>query len=127
MKTIFVDAIHTFVLEDGMIFHDMYELLEKYPNKKIILTSANDEQFKVFKLATMPYDVFTLKHDPEKTDKRYYEMLLEKYNLEPGDCVYFEHSPEAVETAKAVGIECYFYDSEKKDIEDLKNFLDTNL
>lgn len=50
MKTILVDAINGLVLEDGSILEPMHQLLETYPNKKIVLTGANDEQFKKFKL-----------------------------------------------------------------------------
>jgi len=42
------------------------------------LSGANDEQFKIFGLDKMPWEVFTLKHDPEKTDSKYYETLLDK-------------------------------------------------
>ena len=66
MKTILVDAINGLIEEDGTVFKEMYQLLEKYPNPKITLTGANDEQFKEFKLAECPYEVFTLKHNPEK-------------------------------------------------------------
>jgi len=75
MKTILVDAIYSFVIEsDGVFkpFKQMYDLLETFPNRKIILTGANDEQFKKSGLSDIPYEVFTLKHNPEKTDPKYY-------------------------------------------------------
>ena len=56
----------------------MQVLLDSFPNRKIILTGANDEQFKEFGLDRMPYEVFTLKHDPEKTDSQYYQLMLQK-------------------------------------------------
>lgn len=65
MKTILVDAIDAFVIEEGgefKIFKKMQDLLETFPNRKIILTGANDEQFKEFGLDKMPWEVFTLKH-----------------------------------------------------------------
>ncbi len=105
----------------------MQDLLETYPNKKIILTGANDEQFKKFGLDKMPYEVFTLKHDPEKTDPKYYETLLEHFGLDKKEVVYFEHNPAAVESAKSVGVNSYFYDNNKKDIAVLKDFLNLNL
>jgi hypothetical protein len=43
MKTILVDAWNTLFLEDG-IFREMYEMLEELPNKKIVLTNANQEE-----------------------------------------------------------------------------------
>jgi len=127
MKTILVDAVDAFVIEGEGIYQPLYDLLEKYPNKKIILTGANDEQFKEFGLDKMPYPVFTLKHNPEKTDPTYYKTMLGKFNLKPEDVIYFEHNPKAVESAKSVGITSYFYDFDKKDINTLKKFLDENL
>ncbi|MCX6729811.1 MAG: hypothetical protein NTV95_04215 [Candidatus Saccharibacteria bacterium] len=127
MKTILVDAINGLVLEDGTIFKDMYEMLESFPNPKIVLTGANDEQFKHFNLDKAPYDVFTLKHDPEKTDPKYFEILLGKFNLTKNDVIYFEHNPEAAKTAQDFGINTYFYDCTKQDIPALKKFLSSNL
>ena len=96
MKTILVDAVDAFVIEGEGIFQEMFDLLETYSNKKIVLTGANDEQFKMFGLDKMPYEVFTLKHNPEKTDPSYFETLLKQYNLTKKDVIYFEHNPEAV-------------------------------
>jgi len=130
MKTILVDAIHAFVIESNgsfIIFDEMYKMLESYPNPKIILTGANDEQYQKFGLDKMPYEVFTLKHSPEKTDPQYYLTLLEKYGLDKNDVIYFEHSQKAVESASSIGIKSYFYDNDKKDLKALKFFLDNNL
>lgn len=130
MKTILVDAVDAFVIEteNGFeIFTEMHELLEAYPNRKIILTGANDEQYQKFSLDKTPYDVFTLKHDPEKTDPKYYETMLAHFSLSADDVIYFEHNPEAVKSAESVGIRSYHYDHEKKDLDSLKKFLDENL
>ena len=105
----------------------MQDLLEAFPNRKIILTGANDEQFKEFGLDKMPYEVFTLKHNPEKTDSTYYEAMLKHFGLTREDVVYFEHNPEAVKSAQSVGIKTYYYDPDKKDLQALKSFLTENL
>ena len=127
MKTILVDAVNTFVIEGEGIFQGMHELLETYPNKKIILTNADDEQMKVFGLDGMPYEVFTLKHNPEKTDPNYFEQMLTHSELNKSDVIYFEHNPEAVESAQSVGITTYHYNKDTKDLDSLKTFLDENL
>lgn len=127
MKTILVDGISCFVSKDGHLFKEMYDFLETYPNKKIILTGANDEQFKMFGLDKMPYEVFTLKHNPEKTDPKYYEMLLSHFGLNSKDTIYFEHNPNAVKSAQSVGINTWFYNEEEKDLIGLKKFIDNNL
>jgi HAD superfamily hydrolase (TIGR01509 family) len=127
MKTILVDAVDCFVSPEGEIFTEMYNLLETYPNGKIILTGADDEQFKKFGLEKMPYEVFTLKHNPEKTDPTYFKILLERFGLTPSEVIYFEHNPAAVESAKSAGINSYFYDNDQKDLITLQEFLDSSL
>ncbi len=131
MKTILVDAVYCFIIEkeNGKfeIFQDMFDLLETYQNKKIILTGASDDKYELYCLNKVPYEFFTLKHNPEKTDPEYYKILLEKYNLKNDDVVYFEHNTDAVKSAQIVGINTYFYDNDKKDLESLKKFLDENL
>ncbi|KKR70010.1 MAG: hypothetical protein UU12_C0032G0011 [Candidatus Woesebacteria bacterium GW2011_GWA2_40_7b] len=127
MKTILVDAVEAFVIEVEGIYKPMQDLLEQYPNRKIILTGANDDQFKEFGLDKMPYEVFTLKHNPEKTNPKYFELLLKHFDLKPEDVVYFEHNPEAVKSAQSIGITSYHYDADKKDLVGLKRFLDENI
>jgi FMN phosphatase YigB (HAD superfamily) len=124
MKTILVDAVYCFVSPTGEIFSEMHKLLEAYPNRKIILTSADDNQFKQFGLDKMPYEVFTLKHNPEKTDPSYYVKMLEHFNLKKDEVVYFEHNSDAVKSAQSVGIVSYDYHAE--DLNGLKDFLDKN-
>ncbi len=127
MKTVLVDAVDAFVIEGQGIFKEMYDLLETFPNPKIIVTGANDEKFIEFRLDKMPYPVFTQKHSPEKTDPKYFETLLAQYHLTKDGVVYFEHNPEAVKSAQSLGITSYCYDPEKKDLETLKTFLTKNL
>ena len=127
MKTILVDAISAFVDKETGVFKEMYELLEKYSNPKIILTGANKEQMKEFGLDKMPYKIFTLKHNPDKIDPQYYETMLNNFGFEAKDVIYFEHSREAVKSAQAVGIRSYYYDNDTKDLVALKEFIDGNL
>ena len=127
MKTILVDAVDTFVLEGEGIYQPLHDLLETYPNRKIILTNANDEQMNEFGLTDLPYEVFTLKHNPDKPNPDYFKKMLEHFSLKPEDVIYFEHNPDAVKSAESVGIISHHYDSEVKDMAVLKNFLDKNL
>jgi len=127
MKTILVDAAGTFVIEGSGIYQPLFELLESYPNKKIILTNADDQQLIEFGLVNLPYEMFSLKHNPNKTDPNYFKQMLEKYNLQPDDTIYFEHDADAVKSAESVGIISYLYDSEKRDLIGLKAFLEKNL
>ena len=102
----------------------MHDLLETFPNRKIILTGANDVQFKKFCLDKMPYEVFTLKHNPEKTDPKYFETMLNHFSLNARDVIYFEHDEEAVKSAQSVGIIAFHYNKDKRDLTALKKFID---
>ncbi|MEA3398967.1 MAG: hypothetical protein U9R00_00435 [Patescibacteria group bacterium] len=124
MKTILVDVVNTFIIKGEGIFKEMYNLLEKYPNRKIILTGANDEQFKKHDLGNMPYEVFTLNHNPEKSDLDYYIRMLNHFGLEKDNVIYFEHNEEAIKSANFVGINTFHYDKDKRDLDGLKDFLD---
>ena len=127
MKTILVDAVDTLVIEGEGIFRKMHDLLETFPNRKIILTNANDEQMKTYGLDNMPYEVFSLKHNPDKTDPIYFTKMLEHFHFKKDDVIYFEHNNDAVNSAQSVGITSYHYDPEKKDLEALGTFINSNL
>jgi HAD superfamily hydrolase (TIGR01509 family) len=130
MKTILVDAVDAFVIETEKgnfeILEPMRKMLDEFPNKKIILTGANDEQFKKFGLDKMPYEVFTLKHNPEKVNPEYYKKMLEHFNLEVEDVVYFEHNSEAVASAQSVGIKTHYWDNGRRPLRELSIFLKHN-
>ncbi len=131
MKTILIDAIDAFVVEnsDGVfeIYKPLQDLLNKYDNDKIILTGANDEQYKAFGLDKMPYKVFTLKHNPEKSVPEYYRILLREFELNASDTIYFEHNPEAVSSAESAGIKTFYWDNEVRPIAELEEFFNNNL
>jgi len=127
MKTILVDAVDGFVSDKGEIFVGMQELLDSFENPKIILTGAPYEKFPIYNLDNMPYEVFTLQHNPPKTDSDYYEKMLSHFNLTTDDVLYFEHNKDAVKSAEAIGITTYYYNADKKDLKLLESFLKENL
>ncbi len=131
MKIILVDAVNTLILKrnDGCyeINHNLFKVLETFENKKILVTNADDNQFEMFGLASSPYEVFTLKHNPDKKDPVYFKIFFEKYYLTANDVVYIEHHKEAIDSAVSLGIKSFNYDKDKKDFTDLKDFLLKNL
>lgn len=131
MKTILADAVNTTIIEtsEGVFIKnkELFDLLETYPNDKIIVTNANDEQMIEFVLNDVPYPVFTMKHSPDKPDPLYFKTLLGQYHFEPSDVIYFEHNSDAVTSAQSIGITSYHYNKDTRDLVALKAFLDKNL
>lgn len=131
MKTILVDAVNTAIIKNEageyVQYKELFDLLETYPNPKLILTNANNEQMVQFGLKSVPYSVFTMKHNPDKPDPLYFKTLLERNGWGVNDVLYFEHNPDAVKSAQSVGIVSYHYDKDTKDLVALKKFIDENI
>lgn len=129
MKIILVDAVNIAIIENKsgeyVQFKELFDLLKMYKNPKVIVTNADDEQMIKFGLNKVPYQVFTMKHNPDKSDPVYFKTLLEQHNWQSGDVIYFEHNPSAVKSAESVGIISYQYDKDSQDLIALKEFLDT--
>ena len=123
MKTILIDAIDTFIVDDA-VFTEMQELLDSYPNPKMVVTNADYEEGSDSIFNRLPYPVYTMRHNPDKTDPAYFVALFSHLGLTKDDVVYFEHNPEAVASAQSVGIESYRFDDTKRDLSALKEFLD---
>ncbi len=126
MKTILVDARKTFITQEG-INVDIKKLLDTYKNRKIVVTNATIEEQEKLWIVNMPYEVFSLEHNPDKIDPQYFSKLLDKFSLTPNDVLYFEHNENAVNSARSLGIVAYHYDKDKKNIDELKQFLDKNI
>lgn len=126
MKTILVDAWNTFVTENGMN-QEMKQMLDTFPNQKIILTNANPEEKMKFGIVDMPYQVFSLEHNPNKIDPIYFQKMLENLGLTVDNVIYFEHNSAAVESARSLGINTFWYDKDAKDLSELTQFIKNNI
>jgi len=127
MKVILVDAINTLVIPSEGVYEPLLKLLDSYPNRKIVLTGANNEEFIQHGLDKLPYEVFTLRHDPEKSNPNYYKILLEQFDLAVEDLIYIEHNMEAIRSAESLDIKVFHYDKDSKDINKLNQFLEFNI
>jgi HAD superfamily hydrolase (TIGR01509 family) len=125
-KTILVDAWNTLVTENG-IFKELKKMLDEFPNRKIILTNANKEELIKYGIVNMPYEVFSLQHNPNKTDPEFYKRMLKHFSLTPKDVLYFEHNEEAVKSATSAGIKAFHYDKNAKDVAAVRTFLKKNI
>ena len=125
MKTILVDAWNTFVNENG-VNHEMKSILDNFDDNKIIVTNANEEEKITFGIVNMPYQVFSLAHNPNKTDSEYFKIMLTHYNLSIAEVVYFEHNEDAVKSAQSIGIKTLWL-KKGSDLSLLKKFLESNL
>ena len=126
MKTILIDAWNTFITPEG-VNREIQKILEEFSNKKIILTSANEEEKIQYGIMNMPYEVFSLKHQPNKDDPEYYKKMLKHFNLVAKETIYFEHNPNAAEAARSVGINTFWYNKDQPNLDSLKTSLLDNL
>ena len=127
MKVILVDAINTLIIPGKGMYEPLLKVLEDYPNRKIVLTGANNEEFIQHGLDKVPYEVFTLKHNPEKSNPNYYKILLKQFDLAAEDLIYIEHNLEAIRSAESLNIKAFHYDKDLKDVNKLIQFLEINI
>ena len=124
MKTFLIDAVGCLFSESWVLNNELYEVLEKFSNRKIIVTGANKEQMIQFGLTSSPYEVFSLAHDPEKSDPKYFSLLLKYHNLVASEVLYIEHALKATQSAESLGITSHLYNW---DAESVAHFLQTHL
>ena len=122
-KILAVDAVGCLVDLNGNIDNHIFKIINKYKNRKIVLTNANDEEKKIF-LKNISYEIFSLKHNPEKTNPIYYEKFLSEYNIKAENVIYFEHNIKAVKSARLNNITTHHYDGI---VDNLNVFLKKNL
>lgn len=127
MKTILVDAFNTIIQENKILDTNIIEILKRFKNSKIVLTNANKEQSKNLGFEKIPYSIFTLAHNPEKTDSKYFEIFLKENRLLKDDVIYFEHNLESVKSAQSLGITSYHFDKELRDYNKLEQFISNNI
>ena len=118
-KILAIDAVGCLVDFNGNINLRVKNLIQKFDNRKIVLTNADDEEKKKF-LRNVSYETFTLKHKPNKSITKYYKKFLSKYKLQPHELIYVEHDIKAVKSAKSNGIITHHFDG---NIKKLENFL----
>lgn len=63
----------------------------------------------------------------KKTDPKYFQALMQRYNLKCEDLIYFEHNQDAVLSAKSLGINSFYYDPVKKDLDELEIFINSSI
>lgn len=126
MKTILVDAWNTLITDKG-VDSEMKELLDQFPNPKVIVTNANAEEQTAFGMVNLPFPLYTMNHHPDKTDPYYFDSLLKDYELQAEDTIYFEHNADAVASAASVGIQAYWFDKSERDLDKLREFIKTSL
>lgn len=52
---------------------------------------------------------------------------MQRYNLKCEDLIYFEHNQDAVLSAKSLGINSFYYDPVKKDLDELEIFINSSI
>ena len=97
------------------------KILEKFPCDKIIVTNANLSEQKDLGIINMPYSVFSLSHNPEKTNKLYFDILCNEKKLKKEELLYIEHNIVSVETAKTFGIKSILFNENYLEIEEFLN------
>lgn len=102
-------------------------LLDSVETEKLVVTNANPREQIEYGINHSPYPVFTMNHNPNKTDPSYFNILMSNYHLQATDIIYIEHNIKAVESASSLGISSYHFDKDLRDIDKLKKRIQQQL
>ena len=123
VKAILVDAIECLINKDKKLNGELAEVLHQYNLKIIVATNAEKEEIKSI-LNNYGFHVFTLNKSPSKEKPEYFKKLLDEYNLDPKEVIYFDHKKENIISANKAGIlKAELYKDNKK----IKEFINDNL
>lgn len=123
-KVILVDAVYCLVDENGNINIELKQYLDSLENRKIVVTNASLEKYKLYFKNLKDYEIFTLQRNPMKGNPEYFKTLLSNFKLKAEEVIYFEHDDEAVKSAQSIGIRATKYTG---DILMVKKFIEENL
>jgi putative hydrolase of the HAD superfamily len=56
--------------------------------------------------------LFSFETDYEKPDPEFFKIFLEKYNLDPASCAFFDDRVDNVEVARSLGFNAYLFDNQ---------------
>lgn len=77
MKIILIDAVHALIIKGHGLNQELISLLDRYDEPKLIVTNANNDEIREYGIDQAPYNIFTLQHNPNKTDPEYFSKLLQ--------------------------------------------------
>lgn len=89
--------------------------LSNYPERGFRFTEKKYDFFKLFDGKVISYEVKQM-----KPDARIYHSLLEKYSLNPEECIFIDDSLPNVETARAIGMKAVHFRQTSQFIEVLE-------
>jgi putative hydrolase of the HAD superfamily len=91
----------------------MYNLVKTLRNYKTYLLSNASDRFTAYKhtLPVMDGYVISYEHHVCKPDAGLYEILFEKYKLNPAECFFIDDHEENVEAGKKLGMDGVVFDA----------------
>jgi FMN phosphatase YigB (HAD superfamily) len=123
MKTILVDGMHCIYDKNFEVNQKILRILNSFSNKKILVVNGFREKGK--EAIGERFEAFSLEEKGiKKVNEEYWKKLFEKYCLNVKDVVYIEHSQEAVEKARSLGVNSILYEGNE---EEIKKFLEEAL
>jgi leucyl-tRNA synthetase/inosine/xanthosine triphosphate pyrophosphatase family protein/ADP-ribose pyrophosphatase YjhB (NUDIX family) len=129
VDTILIDAVFCLInkSENGLSLNEeLYNYLDTLPQRKIVVTNAKDEALQTTKeLVGIKFEVFSLQFDPEKTDPRFYETMIESLGIDINTTIYFDHNDDNLSSARANKLHCFQYKSNQQAISTLNTLFDT--
>jgi len=119
---ILIDGMHCLYKDDFEINKNLLEIITSFDNKKILVVNGYSKKAKEM-FDRYNIEIFSLEDEKIKKDNiKFFEKLMQKYNLSPKQLIYFDHDKENVNSAVKSGIKSILY----KNDNEIKEFIEDN-
>ena len=117
-----IDGMGCLYDENFNLNQDLFDSIKNLNTQKILVVNGFKERAEKL-LEGTSFEVFSLDNKIKKDDPEFFKKCLEKYNLEPGQIFYIDHSKDNVNSAKTLGIKSEVFEDTPQAKEVLKNNL----
>ena len=102
---------------------DYVRLLKSKGYNIYFLSNINLESYEYIKNILEEFDggIYSYQEHVIKPDKEIYRLIIDKYNLEMSECIFFDDNIKNVESANEFGLKSYVFTS-IRNIEDVLNY-----
>ena len=119
-RTVLVDGMHCIYDKKFKLNEELLDILNSFDANKILVV----KKFRNKGKELTGFEAFSLEEEGiGKDNPEYFEKLIEEFNLNSSELVYFDHNQDSISTAKKLGIKSILF----KDNNQIKNFLEANL
>lgn len=109
IKAILIDGMYTLYDKNFILNEELANFISNLKIKKILVVNGNKQKGQELTKNFID-EAFSLENQNiKKENPKYFNEVLNAYNLKPKDVIYFDHKEENIKSAKQISINSFLY------------------